>query len=76
MATVCLRSHEDISGGRETVPVSVDNSVNLLDKGLLDFTVKIRQQYTSYIHLHSLHHRMNDGSVHHFSMGTGKKRKT
>ena len=41
MADVCLRSHEDISGGRETFPVVVDDSVSLLNEGLLDFTVMI-----------------------------------
>ena len=39
MAAVCLRSHGDISGGRETTPVTVDDSINLLDAGLLDFLV-------------------------------------
>jgi len=41
MADVCLRLHEDISGGRETVPVTVHDSVCLLDRGLLDFVVLI-----------------------------------
>ena len=39
MAAVCLRSHGDISGGRENLPVAVDESVSLLDAGLLDFLV-------------------------------------
>lgn len=31
------RTHKDLSGGRETVSVQVDSSVNLCDSGLLDF---------------------------------------
>jgi len=38
-AEVCLRSHGDISGGREMLPVVVDDSVSLLEAGLLDFMV-------------------------------------
>ena len=45
MATVCLRSHKDISGGRETLPVAVDESVCLLDRGLLDFMVLIQRHF-------------------------------
>jgi len=41
MAEVCLRSHGDISGGRETLPIVVDDNVSLLDAGLLDFMVLI-----------------------------------
>jgi len=39
MEAVCLRSHEDISGGSENMPIEVDDSVHLLDSGLLDFMV-------------------------------------
>ena len=49
MADVCLRSHEDISGGRETVPVTVHGSVCLLDRGLLDFVVLILCGYHEFV---------------------------
>ena len=47
MADVCLRSHQDVSGSRETVPVSVNDDVSLLDRGLLDFVVLIFYAYRS-----------------------------
>jgi len=43
MAAVCLRSHDDISGGRETVPIAVDGGVSLLNSGLLEFMVLIER---------------------------------
>jgi len=39
MSAVCLRSHGDISGGRENLQVTVDDSISLLDAGLLYFLV-------------------------------------
>jgi len=46
MAAVYLRSHSDISAGRETVPVKVDDNVCLQDSGLLDFMVFVLAQHT------------------------------